>query len=190
MEDLPKVRPTHQLVRGNYQNPGPEVPPSLPGHLTPGHRVLRPDRLELARWLVSPTNPLPARVTVNRLWQQFFGLGLVKTSEDFGLQGERPSHPELLDGLALEFIESGWDVKALVRSIVMSGTYRQSSQTSPENRERDPENRRLSRGPRFRMPSPMIRDMTLASAGLLTERVGGAAGCLLTTPYACAELRR
>ena len=175
MEDLPKVRPTYQLVRGNYQNPGPEVPPSLPGHLTQGHRVQRPDRLELARWLVSPTNPLPARVTVNRLWQQFFGLGLVKTSEDFGLQGERPSHPELLDGLALEFIESGWDVKALVRSIVMSGTYRQSSQTSPENRERDPENRRLSRGPRFRMPSPMIRDMTLASAGLLTERVGGAA---------------
>jgi hypothetical protein len=175
MEDLPKVRPTYQLVRGSYQNLGPEVPPSLPGHLTPGHRIERPDRLELARWLVSPTNPLPARVTVNRLWQQFFGLGLVKTSEDFGLQGERPSHPELLDGLALEFIESGWDVKALVRSIVMSGTYRQSSQTSPENRERDPENRRLSRGPRFRMPSPMIRDMTLASAGLLTERVGGAA---------------
>jgi hypothetical protein len=175
MNDLPKVRPTHQLVRGSYENLGPEVVASLPGHLTPGHRVTRPDRLELAQWLVSPTNPLPARVTVNRLWQQFFGVGLVKTSEDFGLQGERPSHPELLDWLAIEFVESGWDVKALVRSIVMSGTYRQSSQSSPENRERDPENRRLSRGPRFRMSSPMIRDMALASAGLLTERVGGTA---------------
>ena len=175
MNDLPKVRPTHQLVRGSYENLGPEVLASLPGHLTPGHRVARPDRLELAQWLVSPTNPLPARVTVNRLWQQFFGVGLVKTTEDFGLQGERPSHPELLDWLAIEFVESGWDVKALVRSIVMSGTYRQSSQSSPENRERDPENRRLSRGPRFRMSSPMIRDMALASAGLLTERLGGTA---------------
>jgi hypothetical protein len=137
--------------------------------------VARPDRLELAQWLISPTNPLPARVTVNRLWQQLFGVGLVKTSEDFGLQGERPSHPELLDWLALEFVESGWDVKALIRSVVLSATYRQSSQSSPETRERDPENRRLSRGPRFRMPSPMIRDMALASAGLLTERLGGSA---------------
>jgi hypothetical protein len=175
MEDLPKIRPTHQLVRGSYENRGPEVQASLPGHLTPGHRVARPDRLELAQWLVSPTNPLPARVTVNRLWQQLFGVGLVKTSEDFGLQGERPSHPELLDWLALEFVESGWDVKALIRSVVLSATYRQTSQSSPETRERDPENRRLSRGPRFRMPSPMIRDMALASAGLLTERLGGSA---------------
>jgi hypothetical protein len=175
MEDLPKTRPTHQLVRGSYENRGPEVQASLPGHLTPGHRVARPDRLELAQWLVSPTNPLPARVTVNRLWQQLFGVGLVKTSEDFGLQGERPSHPELLDWLALEFVESGWDVKALIRSVVLSATYRQTSQSSPETRERDPENRRLSRGPRFRMPSPMIRDMALASAGLLTERLGGSA---------------
>ena len=175
MEDLPKIRPTHQLVRGSYENRGPEVQASLPGHLTPGHRVARPDRLALAQWLIAPTNPLPARVTVNRLWQQLFGVGLVKTSEDFGLQGERPSHPELLDWLALEFVESGWDVKALIRSVVLSATYRQSSQSSPENRERDPENRRLSRGPRFRMPSPMIRDMALASAGLLTERLGGSA---------------
>ena len=175
MEDLPRVRPTHQLVRGSYQNPGPEAPPALPAHLTPGRRIERPDRLELARWLVSPTNPLPARVTVNRLWQQLFGIGLVKTSEDFGLQGERPSHPELLDWLAVEFVESGWDVKGLIRNIVVSATYRQSSQTSPEAREKDPENRRLARGPRFRMPSPMIRDATLAAAGLLTERQGGAA---------------
>jgi len=175
MEDQPKMRPTHQLVRGSYQNPGPEVPPALPSHLTPGRRVDRPDRLELALWLISPTNPLPARVTVNRLWQQFFGVGLVKTSEDFGLQGERPSHPELLDWLALEFIESGWDVKGLIRTVVLSGTYRQSSQTTSEAREQDPENRRLARGPRFRMPSPMIRDATLAAAGLLTERKGGTA---------------
>ena len=175
MEDLPKVRPTFRLVRGSYQNPGPEVPPSLPAHLAPGHRVTRPDRLELARWLVSTTNPLPARVTVNRLWQQLFGVGLVKTSEDFGLQGERPSHPELLDWLALEFVESGWDVKGLLRTIVLSATYRQSSRMTPEARERDPENRRLARGPRFRMPSPMIRDMTLAAAGLLTGTVGGPA---------------
>ena len=175
MEDQPKMRPTRQLVRGSYQNPGPEVPPALPAHLAPSRRVDRPDRLELAQWLISPTNPLPARVTVNRLWQQLFGIGLVKTAEDFGLQGERPSHPELLDWLALEFIESGWDVKALIRTVVSSATYRQSSSTTPEAREQDPENRRLARGPRFRMPSPMIRDTALAAAGLLTERRGGAA---------------
>lgn len=175
MEDLPKVRPTFQLVRGSYQNPGSEVAASLPATLAPGHRVDRPDRLELARWLISPTNPLPARVTVNRLWQQLFGVGLVKTAEDFGLQGDRPTHPELLDWLAVEFLESGWDVKGLVRSIVLSATYRQSSRLTPEVRERDPENRRLARGPRFRLPSPMIRDMTLASAGLLAGTVGGPA---------------
>ena len=174
MEDLPRVRPTHQLVRGSYQNPGSEVPAALPAHLTPGRGIQKPDRLELARWLVSPTNPLPARVTVNRIWQQFFGVGLVKTSEDFGLQGERPAHPELLDWLAVEFVASGWDVKGLIRTLVSSASYRQSSQVSPEVREKDPENRRLARGPRFRMPSPMIRDMTLAAAGLLTERQGGA----------------
>ncbi len=173
MEDLPKVRPTFQLVRGSYQNPGAEVPATLPATLAPGHRVPGPDRLELARWLISPTNPLPARVTVNRFWQQLFGVGLVKTAEDFGLQGERPSHPELLDWLALEFIGSGWDVKALLRSIVRSATYRQSSRMPPEARELDPENRLLARGPRFRMPSPMIRDTALAAAGLLAGPVGG-----------------
>jgi len=173
MEDLPKLRPTFQLVRGSYQNPGPEVPATLPATLAPGLRVPGPDRLELARWLISPTNPLPARVTVNRFWQQLFGVGLVKTAEDFGLQGERPSHPELLDWLALEFIESGWDVKALLRSIALSATYRQSSRLTPEARDRDPENRLLARGPRFRLPSPMIRDTALAAAGLLAGPVGG-----------------
>ena len=143
------------------------------------------NRLDLARWLVSPENPLAARVTVNRFWQQFFGVGLVKTTEDFGVQGEKPSHPELLDWLATEFIRTGWDVKQLVRTIVTSATYRQSSKDSPvaaEVRRRtstetlyqlDPDNRLLARGPRYRMPSWMLRDQALAASGLLVEKLGG-----------------
>jgi hypothetical protein len=131
------------------------------------------DRLALARWLVSADQPLTPRVVVNRYWQQFFGVGLVKTVEDFGVQGERPPNPELLDWLAVEFVESGWDLKHLCRVIVTSATYRQSSRVTPALAERDPDNRLLARGPRFRMPSWMIRDQALAASGLLIGTVGG-----------------
>jgi hypothetical protein len=132
-----------------------------------------PNRLALARWLVSPQHPLTARVTVNRYWQQFFGIGLVKTVEDFGIQGEKPLHPELLDFLATEFLRTKWNVKSLHRLIVTSATYRQSSKVTPELFERDPENRLLARGARFRLPAFALRDQALAASGLLIEKVGG-----------------
>jgi len=125
------------------------------------------ERLGFARWLIDPGNPLLARVTMNRFWQMYFGTGIVKTTEDFGVQGEWPSHPELLDWLATEFIRTGWDVKAMQKSIVTSATYRQSSKTSPELQQRDPENRLLARAPRFRLPAEMVRDQALFVSGLL-----------------------
>ena len=131
------------------------------------------NRLELARWLVATGNPLTARVTVNRFWQHLFGVGLVKTSEDFGAQGEYPSHPELLDWLATEFVRTGWDVKALHKLVVTSATYRQSSRATPALRERDPENRLLARGARFRLDAHAVRDNALAAGGLLVEKLGG-----------------
>jgi len=173
MEDMAKPRPTYILNRGNYLAPGAEVGAAFPASLATGEPLSRADRLDLARWLVAPENPLTARVTVNRFWQAFFGVGLVKTAEDFGVQGESPTNPKLLDWLATEFVASGWDVKQLIRLIVTSGTYRQSSKVTPIQLESDPENRLLARGPRFRMPSWMIRDMALAAAGLLDEQVGG-----------------
>jgi len=127
----------------------------------------------LAAWTVSPDNPLVARVVVNRIWQIFFGTGLVKTGADFGMQGEAPSHPELLDWLAVDFVESGWDVKRLVRAIVTSRTYRQSSATTPDALARDPDNRLLARGPRFRLPAELVRDAALATSGLLVSQLGG-----------------
>lgn len=142
---------------------GSPAQPSLP----------RQTRLDLARWLVARDNPLTARVTVNRYWQAFFGVGLVKTAEDFGVQGEKPKHQKLLDWLAVDFIESGWDVKALMRLIVTSATYQQSSRLAPGQEQVDPENRMLARGPRFRLPAWMLRDQALAAAGLLERRVGG-----------------
>jgi hypothetical protein len=175
MEDMPKPRDTFLLTRGSYEKPADKVTAAVPAAL-PALVNAKPqaaNRLDLARWLVSAENPLTARVAVNRAWQQFFGVGLVKTSEDFGVQGEKPSHPELLDWLAVEFRESGWDVKALHRLIVTSATYCQSSKVTPALLERDPANRLLARGPRFRLPSWMIRDQALAASGLLARRAGG-----------------
>jgi hypothetical protein len=174
MENMPKPRPTYLLEKGLYDKHGPEVTAATPAKMPPLPARAPRNRLGLARWLVAPENPLTARVTVNRFWQQFFGTGLVKTPEDFGVQGEKPSHPELLDWLAVEFVESGWDVKRLCRLIVTSATYCQSAKAAPALHERDPQNRLLARGPRFRLPSWMIRDQALAAAGLLVPRAGGA----------------
>jgi mono/diheme cytochrome c family protein len=173
MDDAVPGRVTRMLERGNYLKPGEAVPMALPAAVAGNRAVTRTNRLDLAEWLVSRDNPLTARVTVNRFWQSLFGVGLVKTSEDFGLQGERPVHPELLDWLAVEFMESGWDVKRLIRLMATSAAYRQSSRVTPALAERDPENRLVARGPRFRMPSWMIRDTALAAAGLLSDAVGG-----------------
>lgn len=138
MADVPEPRPTHILVRGDYRSPGEQVSPGVPASLGTLPDGLKPNRLALARWLTQPQHPLTARVQVNRLWQMIFGVGLVKTSEEFGSQGERPSHPELLDWLAVEFVESGWNVKHMLKLIVTSATYRQSSKISPGLLELDP----------------------------------------------------
>ena len=173
MRDRAQPRDTFVLVKGNYENRADKVAHGVPAFLPPLPANAPANRLALAQWLVSPEQPLTARVTVNRLWQTFFGTGLVKTTEDFGVQGEQPSHPELFDWLAVEFRESGWDVKHLVKLIVTSATYRQSSIVAPGMAERDPENRLLARGPRHRLPSWMLRDQALAVSGLLVEKVGG-----------------
>ncbi len=173
MQEMPVPRETHLLLRGQYDRPGPKVAPGVPASLTPLPAGAANNRLGLARWLVDPANPLTARVAVNRYWEAYFGTGLVKTAEDFGTQGEWPSHPELLDWLATEFVRTGWDVKAMQRLIVTSATYRQSSRATPELLRRDPDNRMLARGPRFRLPAETVRDQALAVSGLLAERVGG-----------------
>ncbi|MHA3774982.1 PSD1 and planctomycete cytochrome C domain-containing protein [Verrucomicrobiota bacterium sgz303538] len=173
MQDMPESRKTFILEKGLYNKPGNEVVAATPARFPPMPEGTQRNRLGLAQWLVAKENPLMARVTVNRIWQMFFGTGLVKTAEDFGLQGEFPKHPELLDWLAAEFRDSGWDVKRLVRLIVTSSTYRQSSRVSRELAERDPDNRLLTRGPRFRMPSWMIRDQALAASGLMVNKQGG-----------------
>ena len=173
MEEQKEARPTFILMRGAYDKPGEPVTAGTPAALAPMAKDWPRNRLGLAKWLVSAENPLTARVTVNRFWQQFFGTGLVRTSEDFGAQGEAPSHPELLDWLAVTFRESGWDVKGLVRMIVMSETYRQSSRVPERGLQVDPANRLLARGPRHRLPAEVIRDQALAASGLLVTRLGG-----------------
>lgn len=166
-------RPTHILNRGDYLSLGEPVEPGTPEVFTQDESKFAPTRLGLAKWLLDDSNPLTARVIANRHWQAFFGIGLVKTAEDFGVQAEAPSHPALLDWLGAHFRENGWDVKALQRLIVTSGTYRQSSRVAPELVERDPENRLLARGSRFRLPSMLIRDQALAVSGLLNAKIGG-----------------
>ena len=161
------------LTRGVYNARTERVRPGVPHFLPPLPTGAPSDRLGLAEWTVSPTNPLTARVTVNRMWQEIFGTGIVETTEDFGVMGARPSHPELLDWLAVDFRDSGWDVKRFYKQLVMSATYRQSARTPPQLAEKDPKNRLLARGPRFRMDSEMLRDTALAASGLLVEKLGG-----------------
>lgn len=195
MKEMAKPRPTFILIRGAYDKPGEQVTAATPASLPPMRDHLPRNRLGLARWLMDPANPLPSRVTVNRLWQSVFGHGIVRTPEDFGVQGEFPSHPELLDWLAVEFIDSAWDVKAMMRLMVTSATYRQSSRmnaTLPANTDavlggpnlrnarqgptlsrRDPENLLLARGPRYRLQAEFIRDQALDASGLLVRDIGG-----------------
>jgi len=162
------------LFRGDYAKQKDKVIGSTPAVLPPMPKDASTNRLGLAKWVTSPENPLTARVTVNRFWQEIFGAGLVKTAEDFGTQGENPVNQELLDWLAVEFQESGWDVKHLFELIVTSSTYRQSADVTKEKLEKDPANRLISRGPRFRMDAEMVRDYALAASGLLVEKIGGA----------------
>ena len=173
MAERAEPRPAHVLIRGEYDKPGEEVSRGTPGFLPPLASGETPTRLDLARWFVSPGHPLTARVTVNRFWQQLFGVGLVKTSEDLGTQGEYPSHPELLDELAVSFVESGWDVKVLLRRILLSGTYQQRSGASPAAFAADPENRRLARGARYRLDAEVVRDQVLWTTGLLNLEMYG-----------------
>lgn len=173
MKELPEPKKSYVLFRGEYTQRRDEVTANTPEALPPIPAGQPKNRLGLAHWLTSRENPLLARVTVNRMWQGLFGRGLVKTSEDFGSQGERPLYPELLDLLSWHFMESGWDVKGLMKTMVMSRTYRQQSMASPEVMTDDPDNQWLARGPRFRLPAEMIRDNALFASGLLAPQVGG-----------------
>lgn len=173
MQEMPKPKKAHILLRGNYDAFGEEVFPNTPESVLAYPDDLPKNRYGLAQWLTHEDHPLTARVAVNRFWQNFFGVGLVKTTEDFGNQGEMPSHPKLLDWLAITFRESGWDVKKLNKLIVMSATYRQDSRVNKETREKDPENRLLAHGPVNRMTAEMIRDNALMASGLLNPVIGG-----------------
>ena len=167
------------LMRGAYDKPGEVVEANAPAFLNPLPKDAPRNRMGLAKWLVDPANPLTARVTVNRFWQEVFGTGIVKTSEDFGIMGSPPSHPELLDYLAVDFRENGWDVRKLLKLMLTSATYRQSATATPEKVEKDSANRLLSRGPRFRMDGEVLRDYALAASGVLSPTMGGAP----TKPY-------
>ena len=173
MDEAKPDRKTHILDRGEYGKPLEEVTGGVPASLGELPEGIKPNRLALANWLVEPSNPLTARVIVNRYWQMIFGTGLVKTAEDFGSQGEWPSHPELIDWLAAEFVASGWDLRKLAKLMLSSQTYRQSSRTTADLQEQDPYNRLLARAPRFRLPAEHVRDNALAIGGLLNPRMGG-----------------
>jgi hypothetical protein len=174
MGERDTLRKTYMLNRGRYDAPTTEVVPNaLPAIMKFDTTQFPRNRLGLAQWTVSKNNPLTARVFVNQIWQDFFGKGIVKTAGDFGMQGELPANPELLDWLSVDFMEHGWDIKRLVKQIVMSATYRQSSKISPEKESKDPDNIYLSHGPRTRLPAEFIRDMVLASSGLLNKTIGG-----------------
>ncbi len=173
MQEMPTTRETFILKRGQYDQPGEKVTAGTPSCLPPLPANAPVSRLALAKWLVDSANPLTSRVTVNRFWEMYFGAGIVKSTEDFGTQSEWPSHLELLDSLAVEFMRSGWDVKAMQRLIVTSATYRQAAKLTPELLEKDPLNRLLARGPRVRLPAESIRDQALLASGLLVEKVGG-----------------
>jgi hypothetical protein len=172
-KELNPPRPAYILHRGEYDQRREQVGRNTPAFLPPLPKGMPHNRFGFARWLLLPDNPLTARVAANRYWLRLFGTGLVKTAEDFGLQGEPPSHPELLDWLAVEFRDDGWDLKRYQKRLVMSATYRQSSWVTPDRLAKDPGNRLLSRGPRFRLDAEVIRDQALAVSGLLVERLGG-----------------
>ena len=172
-QELEKPRPAWLLLRGQYDKHGDPVSPGVPAVLPPLPQSDVTNRLSFAKWLVDGTNPLTARVTANRFWQQFFGTGLVKTSEDLGTRSEWPSHPELLDWLATEFIHTGWDVKSFVKMIVTSATYRQDSRATPSLLASDPDNRLLARGPKYRLDAEVLRDNALCVSGLLNPKMGG-----------------
>ncbi|MCW1923163.1 DUF1553 domain-containing protein [Luteolibacter arcticus] len=174
MAEKPGEPFAHVLTRGVYSDKGEKVAPTTPAVLPPMAADAPKNRLGLARWLSDPANPLPARVTMNRTWYYFFGTGIVETNDDFGIMGARPSHPKLLDWLAAEFVDSKWDYRHMLKLIVTSAAYRQSGAVSPEKLEKDPSNRLVSRGPRFRMDAEVIRDTALSAAGLLSPKVGGA----------------
>ena len=184
MADLPEGRPSFVRVRGVYDQLGAQVKPGVPDALPPLPKGAKNDRLAFAKWLVSPEHPLTARVTVNRYWQMLFGRGLVKTTEDFGSQGQLPSHPEVLDWLAADLIENRWNVQALLKTIVLSHTYRQSSAVSAAHLKKDSENLLLARAPRLRLPGNALRDQALLASGLLVEKQGGPS----VYPYQPAKL--
>ncbi|MDF5690200.1 DUF1553 domain-containing protein [Aquirufa aurantiipilula] len=173
MQEMPQPKKSFLLQRGQYDARGEEVFPNTPQKILPFPANLPKNRLGLAQWLSHENNPLTARVAVNRFWQNFFGTGIVKTSEDFGNQGEMPSHPELLDALAIQFRESAWNIKQMMKQMVMSETYQQDSKATAEQREKDPENRLLARGPSVRLSAEMIRDNALQASGLLVQKIGG-----------------
>ena len=172
-KELEQPREAHVLMRGQYDQPGDAVERGTPDFLPPMQDDLSRDRLGLAKWLTSGDHPLTARVAVNRFWQQVFGTGLVRTSEDFGSQGEPPSHPGLLDALAVGFRDSGWDVKTLMKTLVMTEAYRRDQHVTDEMVRVDPENRLLARGPRHRLDAEVLRDQALSVSGLLVNRLGG-----------------
>ena len=173
MEDMDEPRPTYLLSRGVYNEYAEEVRPSTPENVLPFPEEYPENRLGLAKWLVNPENPLTSRVIMNRYWQMIFGTGIVKSSGDFGIQGDLPSHPELLDWLAYEFMASDWDLKGMLKLMVMSATYQQSSFANQEKYEADPDNIFLSRSSSYRLPAEFIRDNALASSGILDKKVGG-----------------